>query len=252
MYSLLKFLQKTYWVNRRDYAQMIFWWAISINGKVVESINTELNLEDHLVIKEDKKILVDTVIKKFPVFQPKIVVLNKPKGYVVSKDGGKDKTIYDLLPASWAKDFYYIGRLDKESHWLLLLTNEPKLVDEFEHPARKLFKIYEVKIDKPLKSKDIIKMKKWLQVSREGEKVLEGDQEITDYELLGFYDIHYIRQNWAHIARILLQEGKYRHIRRLLSAFDYKVQDLKRIKFGKYELGNLKPWDYYIANKILY
>lgn len=93
-----------------------------------------------------------------------IVLFNKPKGYAVSKADKHNKTIYDLLPASWQKDFYYIGRLDKESHGLLLLTNDPALVDYYEKPENNVYKFYEVQIDKPFKSQHIQKVKKGILV----------------------------------------------------------------------------------------
>lgn len=89
-----------------------------------------------------------------------IVLFNKPKGYTVAKEDKHNKTIYELLPASWQKDFYYIGRLDKDSHGLLLLTNDPTLVDYYEKPENNIHKIYEVQIDKPIKTQHVQKAKK--------------------------------------------------------------------------------------------
>ncbi len=89
-----------------------------------------------------------------------IVLFNKPKGYAVSKEDKHNKTIYELLPASRKKDFYYIGRLDKDSHGLLLLTNDPALVDYYEKPENDIHKIYEVQIDKPIKSNHIQQAKR--------------------------------------------------------------------------------------------
>jgi len=97
-----------------------------------------------------------------------IVLFNKPKGFTVSKEDKHNKTIYELLPKSWQKDFYYIGRLDKDSHGLLLLTNDPALVDYYEKPENKIYKVYEVQIDKPLKTNHIQKMKKGALVDENG------------------------------------------------------------------------------------
>jgi 23S rRNA pseudouridine2605 synthase len=79
-------------------------------------------------------------------------------GYVVSKSDPHNTTIYELLPKEF-QGFYYIGRLDKDSHGLLLLTNDPKLVNGFEHPKFEIEKEYIVKIDRPLTSRDVQRMK---------------------------------------------------------------------------------------------
>jgi len=96
----------------------------------------------------------------------------------------------------------------------LLLTNVPELVDWFENPKNKVFKIYEVKIDKPIKSADLKKLKKGVE---------------DDGQLLKFHDVNPINGDPTFL-RILLTEGKKRHIRRALKVLGYKVKDLKRIK----------------------
>ena len=185
------------------------------------------------------------------MFKPVIVAFNKPVGYVVSKSDKHNKTIFDILPSSWKKDFYYIWRLDKNSEGLLLLTNVPELVNELEHPSRNIYKIYEVEIDKPLKTQHREKFKKWVLITEDGEYVANPNEEKWKWKQIDFlqvYDISYSKdRNWKYWARILLTYGKKRHIRRLLKAFWYKVKKLKRVKYGKYELWNLKPgqWKIY-------
>ena len=75
-----------------------------------------------------------------------IIPRYKPKGYVVSKSDPHNATIYELLDQQY-HDRYYIGRLDKDSHGLILLTNDPTLVDQYEHPSHGHIKIYRVQID---------------------------------------------------------------------------------------------------------
>ena len=183
-------------------------------------------------------------------FKPVIVAFHKPKWYVVSKDDKFNKTIYEILPKSWKKDFYYIWRLDKESDGLLLLTNVPELVNEIEHPSRNIFKIYEVEIDKPIKTRHRDKFKKWVLITDDGEYIQNPNEERwkwKHFDFLQVYDISYHKdRRWNYFARILLTYGKKRHIRRLMKAFGYKVKNLTRVKFGKYELWKLKPWQYKI------
>ncbi len=183
-------------------------------------------------------------------FRPVIVAFNKPKWYVVSKADKHNKTIYQLLPPSWRKDFFYVGRLDKDSRGLLLLTNVPELVNEYEHPKNKIFKIYEVQIDNFIKKHHLQKLKRGVWITDDGEyipdtKINEHKWQHTD--LLQFHDIHILKdRRWKFMARIVLTYGKKRHIRRALKAFGYKIYDLCRIKYGKYQLGNIKPGKYCI------
>lgn len=184
------------------------------------------------------------------MFKPVIVAFNKPKGFVVSKDDKFNKTIYEFLPDSWKRDFFYVGRLDKDSNWLLLLTNVPELVNEIEHPSKNIFKIYEVFINKNLKTNLIKKFKKGFFVSEEWRLANhEDDKKFKDenIEFLQMYDVSVQKDNkWRPFLRVLLTYWKKRHIRRMLKAVWYDVKSLTRIKFWKYELWNLKSWQYNI------
>ena len=226
-------------------------WVIFVNDKKVEDINYVLNLGDILKIKLPNGQDYVEEITKFPKYQPVIVVFNKPKWYVVSKEDKFNKTIFDILPKSWRKDFYYIWRLDKNSHGLLLLTNEPEIVDYYTNPKNKIPKIYIVKIDKPLKTNDKAKLLKWIFVDEQGnyfdENKLKKINQWANIEIKGrldklkFDSLSYFKdKNW-HFLKIVLKEWKKRHIRRSLKALGYKVFDLKRIKFWKYQLDNIKP-----------
>lgn len=244
--SLLRYLQKTKWISRRDFFEMIKEKAISLNNNIVEDINQEIEVWDKIIIKLNENEFYEETIKKLLNFKPIMIAFNKPKWYVVSKSDKHNKTIYELLPKSWLKDFYYIWRLDKESQWLLLLTNSPEIVDFYENPKNKIIKIYEVKIDKMLKTNHIIKFKKWINVDQDWN--LD-----TNWELLSFHDVKSIMDNkWDRrpTLRILLKEWKNRHIRRALKALWYKTIDLKRIKVWKYELWSIKLWKYLIHKKV--
>lgn len=236
---ILEYLQKTKWVSRRDMLEMINEKALLVNWNYVENINFELKKNDIIEVNLPSWEVYEEEVTSFPSFKPIIVAFNKPKGCVVSKADKHNKTIYTYLPKSWKKDFYYIWRLDKYSRWLLLLTNEPSLVDYYESPKSKILKIYEVKINKPFKTNHLLKCKKWFDV--------QDSQDSSKKDFLSFYDVKPFKDKfWKHYLRVLLTEWKNRHIRRMLEALDYKVFDLKRVKFWKYELWDIKPWKYQI------
>lgn len=183
-------------------------------------------------------------------FKPVIVAFNKPVDYVVSKDDKHNKTIYEILPKSWKEDFYYVWRLDKDSRGLLLLTNVSELVNEFEHPSRNIFKIYEVEITKPFRTQLRDRFKKWILVTEDWELVKNPQDEKyrwVQMDYLQAYDVSYHKDSkWRYFVRILLTYWKKRHIRRMLKAFGYKINSLTRVKYWKYELWKIRPWQYQI------
>lgn len=264
--KLLKYFQKTKNISRKEFLEMIKDKAVIVNGSLVDNINYEINYWDKLEVKLPDGNVYKEEIKKLPNYKPVIVLFNKPVWYVVSKNDPHNKTIFDILPSSWKKDFYYVWRLDKNSRWLLLLTNEPEIVDKFANPRNKVVKIYNVQIDKPFKTSDINRVKRWIYVDQQwnqlSHKVLEKmksmskDQKdnflkknfVWKIEFLSFKDVTYFKTNkWKHFLKIVLTEWKKRHIRRLLKAIWYKVLDLQRIKFWKYKLWNIKEGKYKIV-----
>jgi 23S rRNA pseudouridine2605 synthase len=90
--------------------------------------------------------------------QHQLILFNKPKGYVVSKSDPHNATIYELLPSAF-QTYYYIGRLDKESRGLLLLTNSPALVHQYTHPTFLIEKEYLIQLSSPLSPADLQKAK---------------------------------------------------------------------------------------------
>ncbi|EKD24765.1 MAG: pseudouridylate synthase [uncultured bacterium (gcode 4)] len=149
-------------------------------------------------------------------------MLNKPLGYVASKADLHNKTIYEILPPEYI-NYYYIWRLDKNSHGLLLLTDDPALVNEFEHPKFAIEKEYIVELDQELDVKDI-------------QRALSGVKD--EDEILRAIKITKDKKKY-HYA-VILNEWKKRHLRRMFKAIGYRVMDLERVREGKYTLGDLK------------
>ncbi len=219
---LLEYLQKTNGVPRRTLTKLIQEWKIFVNWAKVESYTTEIKEGDTIKIqgKNDEA-------KLKPLDKPaQILLFNKPKGYVVSKADPHEPTIYRLLPFEYQK-WYYIGRLDKESHGLLLMTDDPKLVHEFEHPSFGIEKEYIVELDRQLGGKAKAEC---ITGVKEGDDVLKAVKVIAN---------KFRRGKWF-FYNVILWEGKNRHIRRMFKKLWYNVMDLQRIREGKYLLGDLK------------
>lgn len=152
------------------------------------------------------------------------ILVNKPVGYVCSKSGQGNKTIYELLPEKY-QHLKTVGRLDKDSSGLILLTSDGDLAHELTHPSKVKLKRYEVSLDKPLEPlhQQIIQ--------DPGVQLQDG---LSQLKLSTLSDN---RTTWE----VVMHEGRNRQIRRTFEALGYKVKKLHRTNFGNYQLGELKP-----------
>lgn len=145
------------------------------------------------------------------------IILNKPAGYVVSRDGQGSKTIYDLLPPEF-HSLKPVGRLDKDSSGLLLLTDNGELTQELTHPSHQKKKVYIAHLDKPLSQHDAM-------------TIIAGvplEDGISRLELKGS------DTSWV----VTMAEGRNRQIRRTFDHLGYTVTGLHRIRFGDYALSS--------------
>jgi 23S rRNA pseudouridine2605 synthase len=161
------------------------------------------------------------------------IIFNKPIGYVVSRDGQGSKTIYDLLPPK-LHHLKPVGRLDKESSGLLLLTNDGLLAHELTHPRFAKTKIYEIQLDKPLSSADEQRISQQGVVLEDGVSKLQLETMSKD------------GQAW----KITMTEGRNRQIRRTFAALGYTVTTLHRTTFGEYALQGLGTGSFEIAHSV--
>ncbi len=159
--------------------------------------------------------------------QHQTIMLNKPIGYVVSRDGQGSRTIYDLLPPKY-HSLKPVGRLDKNSSGLLLLTDDGVLAHELTHPQFAKEKIYEVSLNKTLAQGDAQKIKQGIQLE-DGLSKLQLSKPAAD------------DRNWV----ITMHEGRNRQIRRTFEALGYGVTKLHRIRFGHFELTTQKPGQFF-------
>lgn len=152
---LLTFLQSQ-GISRRTITQGIKEKKIVVRthqgvSSTVESFSVELKNGDRITYEKQEYMYKENEIST----EKKIVLFNKPVGYVVSKSDPHNATIFEILPKEFLQNFWYIGRLDKDSHGLLLLTNDSHLVHQYEHPSHDITKEYYVRLDNALSSKDL-------------------------------------------------------------------------------------------------
>ncbi len=226
---LNKYVQENLGISRRKFVSLVQDWKVLLNNEFVQSYSQTLNVWDILEIRSMKiKRKIDNVESELDV-----ILFNKPVWFVCSKDDKHNKTIYDILPKNFL-NYFYIGRLDKDSRWLLILTNNSSLVDKFQHPSNNIEKEYLVQIDRSFSSNDYKKMKKWI---------------MDEWELLNIKTAKFFEEKRKFFVKIILWEWKKRHIRRILKSLWYKVIDLQRVREGQFQLWNLKEWNWIRAER---
>jgi pseudouridine synthase len=162
------------------------------------------------------------------VFSHLTIMLHKPVGYVCSRAGQGSRTVYDLLPPEYHK-LKPVGRLDKDSSGLLLLTNDGELANRLTHPRYAKNKVYTVTLDMPLAPADKIKLEQGLKV----------DDYISRLQLAAIDD-----RTW----QVIMSQGRNRQIRHTFAALNYTVQTLHRNRFGPYTLDKLPLGQYRICD----
>jgi 23S rRNA pseudouridine2605 synthase len=158
-----------------------------------------------------------------PPVKPTTIMLNKPMGYICSRDGQGGKTIYELLPS----DLHHlkpVGRLDKESSGLLLLTDDGILAQQLTHPKYQKTKVYKIALNHPLDPEH------FKQINDTGVMLDDGLSQLS-LDRISDGD----NTNW----KVTMHEGRNRQIRRTFGALGYSVPKLHRTQFGSYQLGML-------------
>jgi len=221
---LNKFLAEKVGISRRVADDFI------ANGKV--SINGEKAVLGARISEGDEVVLNGKKIDNSPV-KYTYLMLNKPEGYVSSRKAqGDTPTLYELLPTEYQK-LKTVGRLDKNSSGLILLTDDGDFAFTHTHPKFFKIKTYIVTLDRalaPLHQQEI---------SDFGIKLDDGPSKLFLTKLNDG------RTKW----QVEMSEGRNRQIRRTFSALGYNVEKLHRIEFGNYTLGELKSGDFKLVDK---
>ena len=215
---LHKFLSTAGYCSRRKGEELIAQGRIKVNGITVEEPGTKV---DHLAdkVEVDGKIIL---FEQPPVY----IALNKPGGYVATCNQPDDKTVMDLIDLPLR--VYPVGRLDKDSTGLLILTNDGRLHHFISHPSFDHEKEYDVTVEKPIPDRALKNMEKGMPIL--GSKTRPAETTRIS----------------ARRFRIILKEGKNRQIRRMVEKTGNKVTKLKRIRISSLNLGRLKEgsWRY--------
>lgn len=199
--------------SRRGADELIADGRVRVNGEVPRA-GIQINRLD-VVLLDNQPIT--------PPVKTVTIMLNKPPGYIVSRDGQGSQTIYDLLPVEY-HELKPVGRLDKYSSGLLLLTNDGQLANELTHPRYAKTKIYEIELNNPLAP-----LHRQM-ISEHGIALEDGVSKLPLERLSNGDDTRW---------RVTMREGRNRQIRRTFDSLGYHVNQLRRTDFGAYKIGNL-------------
>ncbi len=158
-----------------------------------------------------------------PAVKTTTIMLNKPVGYVCSRDGQGSRTVYELLPPE-LHHLKTVGRLDKHSSGLLLMTTDGNLAYELTHPKFEKIKKYKIALNTDLTREHLA------QITQKGVALEDG---------ISRFDLDTIN-NQTKEWKVQMNEGRNRQIRRTFEALGYNVVKLHRTHFGAYQLGTLR------------
>lgn len=217
---LNKYIASSGLCSRRKADELIESGVVMVNGKTVTELGFSVQPKDKVFVNKQ---LIHPVRHEYYRFY-------KPAGYITTSDDEKGrKTIYDLLPEK-LHNLKPVGRLDRESTGLLILTNDGDLINELTHPSAKVPKLYRVSINGKITQNDIDKMYKGIEI----------EQGKTAYAEVSVLEI----DNSHTTMEILLYQGMNRQIRRMFEHLGFEVVSLKRIQHATLNLDGLKRGEF--------
>jgi 23S rRNA pseudouridine2605 synthase len=206
---LNKFIANSGVCSRREADLLIKAGVVTVNGKIVNELGTKINPGD-VVVYDGNRLTAEKKV---------YVLLNKPKDFITTSDDPQGrKTVMDLVKNAGDQRLYPVGRLDRNTTGLLLMTNDGELAKKLTHPKHGARKIYHVFLDKPITKGDMQKVSEGILI--DGEKVIPDALEYAG------------KSDDKTQIGIELHSGQNRVVRRIFESLDYKVLKLDRVVFA--------------------
>lgn len=225
---LNKFIAQSGICSRREADSYILKGKVEVNGKTITQLGTKVSISD-VVLLNGKKIVPEKNV---------YILINKPKGYVTTlTDPHAKDTVMDLVKNACKERIYPVGRLDKNTTGLLLLTNDGDLTKKLTHPKFEKLKIYHVFLDKNLDYNDFNALTKGINLE---DGFIKPDE------------INYTTDENKKNIGIELHSGRNRIVRRMFEHLGYKVLKLDRVYFAGLTKKNLPrgKWRYLTDKEI--
>jgi 23S rRNA pseudouridine2605 synthase len=204
---LNKFIANSGISSRREADELIKMGLISVNGKIISELGYKVNPGDE--VRYESKVL--------RAEKPVYVLMNKPKGFITTtEDPQERKTVMHIIGSAVKERIYPIGRLDRNTTGLLLLTNDGDLADKLMHPSFNVKKIYKVELDRPLTKSDF-------QAIVDGVRLEEGKAMVDDLAIVS---------DDGRTVGVELHIGWNRVVRRIFESLGYEVIKLDRTAYA--------------------
>ncbi|WP_273212069.1 pseudouridine synthase, partial [Runella zeae] len=204
---LNKYIANAGLCSRREADGLIETGQITINGKVVTEMGYKVNPGD--VVKYGNRVLNPEKMV--------YILVNKPKDYITTTDDPEGRhTVMELIAGACTERIYPVGRLDRNTTGLLLLTNDGELAEKLMHPSNNVQKIYQVELDKPITAEDFEKIKEGLEL--EDGPIKPDDLAVVTPD--------------AMVVGIEIHSGRNRIVRRIFESLGYEVLKLDRTVYG--------------------
>ena len=216
MQRLNKFIASSGLCSRRKADEMIEAGKVFVNGKIVKELGFQVGPKDKVVI--DKQLIKPQRHEYYKFY--------KPAGYITTSDDEKGrKTIYDVLPKE-LRHLKPVGRLDKDSTGLLILTNDGELINQLTHPSVKVTKVYTVSVEGKITINDLETLAKGIEIEKG--KIAYADARVVEFD-----------KNET-MLQVVLTQGLNRQIRKMFDYLGHPVVSLKRIQHATIGLEGLK------------
>ena len=216
MQRLNKYIASSGLCSRRKADELIENGAVKVNGKTVKELGFQVGEKDKVFV-ENK--LVTPKRHEYYKFY-------KPAGYITTSDDEKNrKTIYDVIPKELAK-LKPVGRLDKDSTGLLIMTNDGDLINQLTHPSLKVTKVYIVSVEGKVGVNDLETLYKGIEIEKG--KIAYAEAQIIEYD------------KTTTMLQVVLTQGMNRQIRKMFDFLGHPVISLKRIQHATISIDGLK------------
>lgn len=225
---LNKFISNTGYCSRRKADELIFMGLVKVNDKVVDSPGYRVQSNDRVNVEGTK---LRHVLKQY-------ILLNKTKDAISTVSDERDrKTVMDLIKGACEEKVYPVGRLDRNTTGLLILTNDGEFANHLSHPSSEIRKVYKARLDKRLAFDDLKKI-------REGIMLEDGFAQVDEVE--------YSKNEGEDAIVLTLHSGRNRIVRRIFEALEYKVKALDRIGYAGLTLHHLPrgAWRYLTSDEV--
>ncbi len=214
---------------------------VAVNGQVSRDLPILIDPEQDAVTVDTEPVKIGGTKRK-RVY----ILMNKPKTVVCTNVGqqtavGPQRLAIDLLPPTFDRRVYPVGRLDADSTGLLLLTNDGPLTQKLTHPQFGVAKTYHVTCDGDVSEETLDALARGVFLTRDL-RTGRVDRRGSPGKRTRGAQVEVLRRAQGRtVLAVRLKEGRNRQIRRMLAKVGHKVRDLRRVSFGPLELGDLKP-----------